>query len=999
MVTLRFTASEKPMLFLEPDIIYRIGSRSGLELHSDDESMELAHATITLLSDDTVKLCAVGGRIYVNGSETEVRRITRTDANNGQVELRFGNAAAKLHFIDFEEALNSTGLAEDSVDITPDSFLIPETAPASANATSNMDSFNIPETQAVNFAMCDDFIIPETQDVRPALSNAPEPNVSEDDSSELGSQIRMCTQDFNEVNEDAFDDLDSSLLLKQASESKFNQTTDTSALNWSVTTPGRFEQDVTGKVPDADVPCTPDILELLEGNYSNEGQEAPATLETPEETPQDAIEDFDSSLLLKPARASKCNQVKDTTTLNWTGTNRNSTKHQHQSVRSEGHCITPELFQQDEAGKAEATDLPRTSDILELLEGNNSNEDQQASAALETPETTPTEQQERHEQDFIATQLFVRQDAIDDFDSSLLMEPPRRVSSTKIGNLVVPAISTNNSKRCSINHQDAQDLLPTQPFLKLKDLVDNQGNFQDFIATQAFISVAALEPSEDVPTEQQEQEHHDQDFMPTQPFVRFSSTKVDNVMESAISTNNSNNQYAQDFIPTQPFVKRKHQENLQDFIPTQAFTSPTVSPKATPPTQDMLATQLFVPQNEKTVAVVAENALDITNTLSMYDELDNELIGLVALADQSISPSDNQNLSESRLLELTGQLRIRQEPASAKVKKVRTVSTDSSVSGSESALSHRLLKSRNRKTKAVFKSTTSTPATKVHVAAKKEDLQSDSEDSNSIKQAASLNSQRLVRIRNCSLLAESFKYQAAEAILNKSQLNGEKTKAEQPTSSEASAQLHSLKDINSYLRSIKYSGHKIKISTSMCNLKQLEKLLSSLRNAIELSADPVRSDVLIMDRGERTYKFLVTVASGKPILCTKWLQSLKDTRSITVKPTHLFNDDKFETQYKFQPLATTKQAKLLRNIDFMLGTEIQPSAQELKAIIECAGGTVFTKPPRKNRFYMVASKDDMRSFQSLHSCDNVVYIKTEGVMQALVQNRVELLESYKLDIS
>lgn len=37
--------------------------------------------------------------------------------------------------------------------------------------------------------------------------------INEDDCSELGTQIRICTQDFNEFNEDAIDDFDSSLIL------------------------------------------------------------------------------------------------------------------------------------------------------------------------------------------------------------------------------------------------------------------------------------------------------------------------------------------------------------------------------------------------------------------------------------------------------------------------------------------------------------------------------------------------------------------------------------------------------------------------------------------------------------------------------------------------------------------------------------------------------------------------------------------------------------------
>lgn len=162
------------------------------------------------------------------------------------------------------QAPDSSGYVEEikdkSANTAGDSYIIPESTPPSADTTLEEESFNIPETQAVSFtrsSKChdmskiscdDDFVIPETQampftrtsrgqderkmscddeflipETQCVLEQRNERDivrpeegldiVSDDDASELGTQIRICTQEFNEFNEDAIDDFDSSLLL------------------------------------------------------------------------------------------------------------------------------------------------------------------------------------------------------------------------------------------------------------------------------------------------------------------------------------------------------------------------------------------------------------------------------------------------------------------------------------------------------------------------------------------------------------------------------------------------------------------------------------------------------------------------------------------------------------------------------------------------------------------------------------------------------------------
>lgn len=61
-------------------------------------------------------------------------------------------------------------------------------------------------------------LIPETQDIlitNPAIQYQHNVNDTscKDDESDLGTQVRICTQDFHEMDIDAIDDFDSSLLI------------------------------------------------------------------------------------------------------------------------------------------------------------------------------------------------------------------------------------------------------------------------------------------------------------------------------------------------------------------------------------------------------------------------------------------------------------------------------------------------------------------------------------------------------------------------------------------------------------------------------------------------------------------------------------------------------------------------------------------------------------------------------------------------------------------
>lgn len=85
-----------------------------------------------------------------------------------------------------------------------------------------------------------------------------------------------------------------------------------------------------------------------------------------------------------------------------------------------------------------------------------------------------------------------------------------------------------------------------------------------------------------------------------------------------------------------------------------------------------------------------------------------------------------------------------------------------------------------------------------------------------------------------------------------------------------------------------------------------------------------------MEKGERTYKFLVGIASNKPVLSTSWLHAIKKTRSTVVKPDHIFKDTKFEELFRFNPLSVMAQPSILKGLNFMFGNTIKPNIKEMK---------------------------------------------------------------------
>ncbi|XP_041447978.1 uncharacterized protein LOC121403786 [Drosophila obscura] len=334
-----------PSVLLEPGKVYRIGRKEAYEFCVADESMELYHALATVYRAGVLRVNALLGKVFVNDVENGNADISHAHAIDGKVKLRFGNVEAEVQLIDPLQHHDSSGFGEalrdTSVDTTAESLVIPETEVQSANTSANTtaDSFFVPETQAVVFdsstkggkvSLGEDFMIPETQDLLrtpppPAVVHNEAGNSNDGDASEMGSQIRISTQDFNQFDEDALDDFDSSMVLgdavaplshifgKQIRHDADGTEFELSALNWSASNSkctvlnsskdrgvACMTPDLSGQNPSHDAGnCTPDLFDMMVADEGLPEKSATptlcglkqlivATIETPTATPLEA---------------------------------------------------------------------------------------------------------------------------------------------------------------------------------------------------------------------------------------------------------------------------------------------------------------------------------------------------------------------------------------------------------------------------------------------------------------------------------------------------------------------------------------------------------------------------------------------------------------------------------------------------------------------------------------------------------------------------------------
>ncbi|XP_053954051.1 mediator of DNA damage checkpoint protein 1 [Anastrepha ludens] len=196
------------------------------------------------------------------------------------------------------------------------------------------------------------------------------------------------------------------------------------------------------------------------------------------------------------------------------------------------------------------------------------------------------------------------------------------------------------------------------------------------------------------------------------------------------------------------------------------------------------------------------------------------------------------------------------------------------------------------------------------------------------------------------------------------------------------------------------STRTLQVAMTMVEPKVLQSLVDNSPGNWSLANDPTDIDVLVMDKGNRTLKFLIAMAKGIPIVTSKWLESFNSTKTVPRGLTHFFRDQEFEKRHKFsllKSLELARKSKLFEGFHFLTTPGISPQPAEMKQIIECAGGEVHTEPPQpiqNQRVYLISTLKDKKYWHKYRRFNsNIRITNTEGVMASVMRQTTQPLEA------
>uniref|UniRef100_A0A1B0AI19 Mediator of DNA damage checkpoint protein 1 n=1 Tax=Glossina pallidipes TaxID=7398 RepID=A0A1B0AI19_GLOPL len=197
----------------------------------------------------------------------------------------------------------------------------------------------------------------------------------------------------------------------------------------------------------------------------------------------------------------------------------------------------------------------------------------------------------------------------------------------------------------------------------------------------------------------------------------------------------------------------------------------------------------------------------------------------------------------------------------------------------------------------------------------------------------------------------------------------------------------------------------LQISATMVDKDVFEELMQNSRGLWTVANDPLDSELLIMDKGSRTYKFLLAMAKGIPIVTTEWIKKVNESRALIPFKNDFFSDPVFERKHKFSVLKSLGMARsksLFKGCRFFTTSKIRPQPGEIRNIIKCAGGYVHNEydkviEKKEGKIYLVSCSDDKKDWHTLrHRYKNITIVPSEAIMSAIMRQDVTLLDKIVL---
>ncbi|EDV21533.1 uncharacterized protein TRIADDRAFT_30248, partial [Trichoplax adhaerens] len=134
---------------------------------------------------------------------------------------------------------------------------------------------------------------------------------------------------------------------------------------------------------------------------------------------------------------------------------------------------------------------------------------------------------------------------------------------------------------------------------------------------------------------------------------------------------------------------------------------------------------------------------------------------------------------------------------------------------------------------------------------------------------------------------------------------------------------------------------------------------------------------LVTDKIRRTVKFLCGLSRGIPIVNTKWLDACKSAKTFVPSAAYFIKDRVAERQNNFlirQAHDNAKEKPLLENYEVYVTPNVRPPPEQMKMIVECAGGHYLSKMPtnpNNNVLIISCDEDEDVCFDAVKNCMTV----------------------------
>ncbi|CAF4679914.1 unnamed protein product, partial [Rotaria sp. Silwood2] len=168
----------------------------------------------------------------------------------------------------------------------------------------------------------------------------------------------------------------------------------------------------------------------------------------------------------------------------------------------------------------------------------------------------------------------------------------------------------------------------------------------------------------------------------------------------------------------------------------------------------------------------------------------------------------------------------------------------------------------------------------------------------------------------------------------------------------------------------------------------------------EIMDESCQVDALVVDRIRRTKKFFMCLARGAHILSPQWIElMIKENRYIQYDKYYL-EDKNAETRYGFQlreSVRLAKQGLIFENYKFFCTKDTSPPYEDLKDIIQAAGGKLIEKininKPGKDIICIVA-QTHKNQYEDLFK-KNIPILSEEFILSGISKQKLDF-DSFSL---